>query len=203
MRNLKSKLMRITYFILIVALISAISNTDIWAQPLTVEYIDQYISSCDPEIDLTKKERLYVIEGVPLEGEMLIEKLNSFDISNQYVFIDYLNSDEVESTFFKPNLIVVLVGSSRKLRMKERKNQLSTIKSRFTDVYDIQTNQILSEAKDPVLVLNGEVVLHSKAFKTINDLVAKKIERVITLNHCPGEVYGQNAKNGIIKIWTK
>jgi len=188
---------------LVITLICVALYGSALSQPLTIEYVDNWIGLCEPQLDLSKKEKLYIIEGVPYEGTELNEKLSTFNASNKLLLLDYLNSDSVETTFLKPNLIVVLIQNARKSKLKQRKKQLADAQYKFVDRYDFKLNHIITNSKDPVLYIDDKKIHHSEAKKVINELVVKEIQHIVITNHAPTSIYGANARNGLVKIWTK
>lgn len=171
-------------------------------QSLTIEHIDNWINLCEPDLDLSTKGRLYVIEGVPYDGSGLKEKLREFDTSSKHFYLDYLNSDSVEATFLKPNLIIVLIQNIQKANLKQRKRELESAQNRFKDQCDIRSHHIMADSKDPVLYIDDNEIRHAEAMKKINALSAKEIQFVVAINHAPIIYYGQNARNGLVRIWT-
>lgn len=173
------------------------------SQSLTVDYIDNWINLCEPELDLSKKDKLYVIEGLLYEGKGLKEKLREFDVSDKHFYLDYLNSDSVETTFLKPNLIVVLILNVTNSNLIERKKELEAVKNRFIDQYEFRSQHIMTNSKDPVLYVDGNKIHHAEAMKEVTELKAKEIQFIVSVNHAPTSYYGQNAKNGLVRIYTK
>lgn len=188
---------RISFFILIIQFHFTHS------QPLTIDYINNWINKCNPEIQLSEKEKIYILEGIPVEKDQLEQSLKSFDISNPYLFIDYLNSDSVETTFLKQNLLLIMIGTARQLKGKDKRKRVSQVISEFQDDYSVKSNHIPINAKNPVLQINGEIILPSIAKQVLENIKPKKIKVIIHLNHAHREIYGQLAINGLVKIWTR
>ncbi len=170
------------------------------SQSLTVEYIHNWINLCEPELDLAKKEKLYISEGIQYNGTALVDKLERFDVSDKQFYLDYLNSDSVETTFLKPNLIIVLILNANKVNLKQRKKELEAVQSRFKDEYEFRSAHIIPDSNDPVLFINEDKIHHAEAMKIVNELRAKQIKYILSISHAPITYYGQNAKNGLVKI---
>jgi hypothetical protein len=81
---------------------------------------------------------------------------------------------------------------------------LKKIKNRFSDNYNIYSQHILANAKNPVLIMNGNTVHHSEVKAKIDIL---RIEEILYIDYKEEpqslEIYGQNAKNGLVSLWTK
>ncbi|WP_425636526.1 hypothetical protein ACPUEN_14030 [Algoriphagus yeomjeoni] len=167
---------------------------------LSTSYVENWINSCEPEGNLDSLERLYIINGVPFDNPE--DELKSFDTKNQLWFIDYLNSDSVETTFMKPNLLVILVGATPKLKKGERIEKLHEQQSKFSDEFDNSFN-LHPNPKDPVLILNDKLISPENAGQTISKLRPNDVRYIQYVNHTSFALYGQNAKNGAVTIWTK
>ncbi len=188
---------------LIIALICTVLYGNALGQSLTVEYIGEWINLCDPKLDLSKKEKLYIIEGVPYYGTKLKQKLLEFDVNDKHFYLDYLDSDSVETAFLKPNLIIVLILNLNKVNLKARKKSLESVQNKFKDQYDFRSHHIMTNSEDPVLYINEDKINHAIASKKVNELRAKEIKLIVFVNHAPITYYGQNARNGLVRIWMK
>ncbi|MDH5382539.1 MAG: hypothetical protein OEW75_16920 [Cyclobacteriaceae bacterium] len=167
---------------------------------LTTSQVESWVKSCEPESGLDSLEWLYIINGVIyIKPE---EELKSFDTKNQLLFIDYINTDSVESTFLKPNMLLILIGSSPKLKKEERAEKLQEQQMKFRDNSD--TVLILHRnPNDPVLIINEKLISPEKAKQTISILNPKDVRYIQYVNHTSYALYGIRAKNGMVKILTK
>lgn len=90
-------------------------------------------------------------------------------------------------------------NSQKKIVKTKRKE----IKLKFTDEYNSFSQHIYTDAKDPVLYLNGNKIHHTETKKVMNKLKLNDIAYIYFLQTPQSqEYYGQNAKNGIVVIWT-
>ena len=167
---------------------------------LSTSYVENWIKSCEPDTELDHLEWLCIINGVPFDKPE--EELNSFDTKNQRWFIDYVNTDSIGSMMFKPNMLLILIGSTPKTKRGERRKILHEFQMKFVDEFDNLFNLHPNPA-DPVLILNGKLILPEHAGQTITDINAKNIRYIQFVNHTAYALYGHNAKNGAVTIWTR
>lgn len=81
---------------------------------------------------------------------------------------------------------------------------MKEIKLKFKDEYISFSQHIYYNAKDPVLYLNGNKIHHTEAKKQINRQKVNDIAYIYFSKTPQSEEYhGQNAKNGVVIIWTK
>lgn len=99
---------------------------------------------------------------------------------------------------------VIIIQYAFKLSKKVIKEKLIEINTKFTDKYHGFSQHIYTDAKDPVLYLNGNKIHHTEIKKTLNDLNVNNIGYIyFSQSSQSEEFHGQNAKNGIVIIWTK
>ena len=175
----------------------------LFSQSLTLKYIDNQIQTSNPNCKITKENQLYIIEGIACGRKEFGDKLNAFEVNNPFFYLKILNSDSVRISCMRPNLIIVLIGNTHELKLQEKREILDNAKSRFRDMYNYSSHHILSNSKDPVLFVDDKKIHHAESKRIINKLSANKIKHLIILNQVPLSLYGTNAVNGLIRIWTK
>lgn len=85
--------------------------------------------------------------------------------------------------------------------IKEKQIELKKL---FRDNYSSSSQHICLDSKDPVLFIDNQKIFHTETKKRISDLKTKSIADVsIKKEPQSSEMFGQNAKNGIVIIWTK
>ena len=169
---------------------------------LNTSYVENWIVSCEPETELDSLDRLYIINGIPFDNQRIEEELNSFDTKKQLWFIDYLNTDSIESTIFKPNTLLILIGATSKLKKNERSNKLEDLLLKFSDEFAASFN-LHPNPTDPVLILNDKLIPPESVKQAISDLNPKDVRYIQFVKHTSFALYGQNATNGAVTIWTK
>lgn len=98
---------------------------------------------------------------------------------------------------------VIIINYATKLPKKVINEKLKDAKQKFKDEYFSFSQHIKSDAQDPVLYLNGNKIHHTEPKEILNSLKSNEIAYIYFLQTQQNEEYhGQNAKNGIVIIWT-
>ncbi len=161
-------------------------------QLLTVEYVDQYIQMSQPEMKFGDKEKLYVVDGAPYDSVGIGSKLVKYNLDDKFLFIDYLFSDSISTTIFKPNLLIVLIHKTSPLKLRDKKKELQKVREAFSSVSEL-----------PVFMINDKQLSIEEARQSISVLKLRSIDHIRINKHAPLSIYGADAKNGLIRIWTK
>ncbi len=188
------------FFLLVIILIQ---GNFLLSQSLTLKYLDNQIHTSNPNFDIIKENQLYIIEGIPCGRKELANKINTFEVNNPFFYLKILTSDSVRVSCMRPNLIIVLIGNTHELKTRKKKEILDNAQSRFIDIYDFYLNHISPNSKDPALFVDDKKIHHIASKRIINQLSANKIKHLIILSQAPLSIYGTNAANGLIRIWTK
>ena len=84
------------------------------------------------------------------------------------------------------------------------KKKLIELNKLFNDNYISSSQHIYLDAKDPVLFIDNQKIFHTEIKKKLSNLKPQNIADIsIKKEPQSSEIYGQNAKNGIVIIWTK
>jgi len=161
-------------------------------QSLTKEYLDQWIQMSQPHLEFSKKEKIYILEGVFYDSTSVERKLTNYSANERFLSIEYFLFDSILTTIFRPNLLIVTINQAPTLKLKEKKKELGSVENMFSD-----------KSKNPVLIINNKQLTSKASKRIISALKARNIDRIIILEHAPLSTYGESAKNGLIKICTK
>lgn len=173
------------------------------AQHLDKKLLDDKVKLIDTSNNFKEKGTLYVINGIPFtetDSTKLDSALKSYDIK-YLVQLDFLTCGA--NNIIPCNKTVVLVTFAYNQKTKKKRQLWKKVKHSFSDNYISFSQHIFSDAKDPVLYIDNEVIHHTEVKEKIKSLKLKNIY-YIDFNDKPVQVehYGQNAKNGLIRIWT-
>ena len=141
------------------------------------------------------KETLFVINGIAFSYS------DSLNLDVELNKIAILKNDGKISHQIND---VIIIQYATELPKKIIKQKLNEIKPKFKDKYHGFSQHIFVDAKNPVLYLNGNKIHHTEIKTTLKDLKLNNIGYVYFSQLPQSEEYhGQNAKNGIVTIWTK
>ena len=145
---------------------------------------------------------MYVIDGdLFFEADSI--KIDSILQANgpRYLkSIDVLKKD-ARSHHTNNDVVVVTFAYSQKIKLKRK--LLRKVKKSFVDNYVSSSQHILTDSKDPVLYIDNVLIHHTEAKEKIKALTPKSVyfidynDKSVSAEH-----YGQNAKNGLARIWT-
>jgi hypothetical protein len=190
-------------FILFITFHSAIG------QVLNRQYIETWVAKFNPK---TKGQpiTMYVVDGqyfyvdMPGKRDSILRQLDStlHKISRQDVaFIYGISTDEV-SFAEVPGKVMVMVATKGKERKKEKKRELKRAIAKY-DSSEIYLDHLSKDSKDPVLFINDKEIYFSQCRKELMKIKKSSIYAIAIYNQpVPTEYYGENAKNGLIEIWT-
>ena len=93
---------------------------------------------------------------------------------------------------FKPNLLIVLIHKTSPLKLRDKKKELQKVREAFSSVSEL-----------PVFMINDKQLSIEEARQSISVLKLRSIDHIRINKHAPLSIYGADAKNGLIRIWTK
>lgn len=174
------------------------------AQQFDKKLLDEKVK----QIDSTYKfrETLYIIDGV------LYENFDSTKIDSTLSShgLKYLLNIDILKEAAAVNLIscrpirdVVLVVFAHRQESKKKRTIFKRVIQAFTDNYISFSQHIPLDSKDPVLYIDNVLINHAEAKEKVKGLTVKSIYHIDYNDKAVSpELYGQNAKNGIVRIWT-
>lgn len=150
-----------------------------------------------------EENALFVINGIlfdDTESAVIQHKLDSIDPA-KVVSIEVLKTEK--SIISQKDLIII--NYAVELSLEQVQSILSEIIPKFKDTYYGFSSHIYTNAQDPVLYIDGHKIHHTETKKAINTLSSSN--QIAYIFEKKGEqsfeLYGQNAKNGVVYIWTK
>lgn len=150
-----------------------------------------------------EKESIFVING------------NAFLIADSLKLDKELSSIQTKKiadiTIFKddgklshPMKNFIIINYATKLKSNLIKKKWKEIKPKFSDEYYGFSSHIYTESKDSVLYINGYKIHHTEVKNVIKNFKINNIGYIYySQSPVNSEYYGQNAKNGLVIIWSK
>ena len=167
------------------------------AQNFDEKYLAHWIK-ISGQSSSTKRNNLFVVDGVPYQqvDSTFLKTIAIENIAGIFVLAD------TSSTFhFTSN--VILIRTKRSQTKKEKRKYLAEAKAKFVDNYLGGSSHILDDSKDPVLMIDDKFVHATEAKLVANKLKYNNVYAIATYNTKFDHAYfGQNAKNGMVQIWT-
>ncbi|MCM5530255.1 hypothetical protein [Parasegetibacter sp. NRK P23] len=188
------KLLLLTFF-----LCAALNSLK--AQKFDKKLLDEKVTLIDSAFRF--RQTMYVINGIPFSATDSI-KIDSALQANglkYLVSIDILKEEARNSMHSNNDVVLVTFAYNQKL--KRKRELLKNVRNSFVDNYVSFSQHIFTDAKDPVLYIDNVLIHHTEAKEKLKALTLKSIYHIDYKDKkVAAEHYGQNAKNGHIRIWT-
>lgn len=173
-----------------------------YAQLVDKKAIDERVKLIDTTTDKSQN-RLYVINGILLteqETNKLDSILKSYD-PKHLVDVNLVTCRQMNLPHCNGDIVIILFAYNQK--NKTKRHLLKKVRQSFTDNYVSFSQHIFSDGKDPVLYIDNKLIHHTEAKKKIKLLKLKGVYYIDFNDKPVSELhYGQNAKNGLVRIWT-
>ncbi len=160
-------------------------------------------SIIDKKLEL-QEDAVYVVNGLPYEQKdslKLNSVLKSFSLDHLVDLTKLKNDGSIVRCTSNDIAIVYFATQQAK---KEINKKLKMVKDKFPDKYFGHSQHILTDSKNPVLIIDNKTVRHEEAKEVIEQIKTNNIYFIdFKSDPQPTELYGQNAKNGPVRIWTK
>nr|WP_067054773.1 hypothetical protein [Mucilaginibacter sp. L294] len=173
-------------------------------QNVTKQHIDEWIFKCDTAYK-TGKVWGYAFNNIIYEPKDSIKLDNDLKslVNNNLLSIDPFWNEELLPATQSSGKLLILIVTKGKQSVKDKKVLLKTALIKYTKP-PLSQNHIDPASAEPVLLINGKPILYANCYTELSKLTLDSITDIYYSKHpVPKEYYGQNAKNGIITIWTK
>jgi len=191
-----------------VALILLLPFHFVRGQALTRKYVENWVAKFNPKAK-GQPITLYVVNGqyfsldISAKRDSVLRQLDSALhklLCSDVAFIYGVSTDEV--TFAEvPGKVAAMVVTKGKQSKKDKDQLLK----KAIDKYDPTELYLRDDrnSKDPVLFINDKEVHFSQCRKELLKIKSSAIYAIAVYEQpVPPEYYGENAKNGLIEIWT-
>jgi len=173
-----------------------------YSQLIDKKAIDNKVKLIDTSADKSKT-RLYIINGIAYNEHNTIKidsSLNSYD-PKYLADVNFVTCRQLNLPHCNDDIIIVLFAVDQKNKIK--RHLLKKVRQNFSDNYVSFSQHIFNDAKDPVLYIDNRLIHHTKVKKKIQSLKLNRLYYIDYNDKPVSEVhYGQNAKNGLVRIWT-
>jgi hypothetical protein len=181
---------------------ASICLTQLKAQTIDRDYIVKWIKQADTTFDVDAvvkysidRESYYTTDTAKLNNRL---RQISVDRLKAIFFSKYKTDNYV------PGKGTIYVQSIEQETTEDAKGWLDKAKSLFVDKYFSFSNHILTNAKDPVLIIDNRSIHHTEVKEFLDNVNPEDIYDIsVGQTPVPVSMYGQNAKNGLVQIWTK
>jgi hypothetical protein len=171
------------------------------AQITDRRFIIQWLKLCDDKIE-AESVRAYFIDHKYFDDSVKIdEQLNTIPLTK----IKSISYSPIKMDNYVPGKGEISISTVQKSELNIIEDWIKRAKELFVDKYVSASQHILSDSKDPVLVVDGQAVSPPIAKAVLGKIDVKEIYDISAVDFfpAPSSIFGQNAKNGLVQIWTK
>ncbi len=187
------------FIILATFLISSALN----AQIVDKNYIDRWLKASDSsaQIDAVVVYRVDQKEFYSYDTTTLNNELRKITI-DRIASIVYSDAKKSGNTPGKGTIDITTLKSQS---LKELESAMREAEKSFKDKYNSFSQHIYSNAKDPVLIIDNELIHYAQVREELKKINLNDVFAIVVTTNFPVPYiyFGQNSKNGMVRIWTK
>lgn len=170
-------------------------------QSIDKSYIDNWIKAADPT---------FTVDSV-ITYKIDRQSFYSYDTASFNARLRSITVDKIATIFyskyktdnFVPGKGTIYVSTIKKQEISDIKSWLTKAKGLFVDNYISFSQPIFTDSKDPVLIIDNKSIHHTELKEALKRLDPKEIYDIsVNTSPVPATMYGKNAKNGLVQIWT-
>jgi hypothetical protein len=195
-QNVSGKPMRQTFTILFL-----LHFTVSYGQVTDKAFVNRWLKLCDEKIEVDSVRAYYIDRQYFTDTAKINARLRTIPPRK----IKSIWYSKMKTDNYVPGRGSIYVMTIKKMETQDVEDWMKEARKLFVDKYVSHSQHILTESKDPVLVIDGQSVSATIA-KVMLDKVDPKEIYDISVNvsfRVPASLFGQNAKNGLVQIWTK
>ena len=185
----------------IFAVLFLLHVTCLHAQVTDKAFIDRWLKLCDDKIEVDSV-RVYHVDQEYFDDTT---KLNARLRTIPQKRIKSILYSEVKMDNYVPGKGTIYISTIQKMDPKSTGNWMKRAKELYVDKYVSFSQHILTDSKDPVLVIDGQSIPPTIAKAALDNIDPKEIYDISVNGFfaVPSSIFGQNARNGLVQIWTK
>jgi hypothetical protein len=186
----------------ILIILFSLALTQLKSQTIDKTYIINWIKAIDtiyePDSVIAyhiDRDSYYTYDTAKLNA-----RLRQIDISRlKSIYYSKMKMDD-----YVPGKGTINILTIKKQETNNITGWLIRAKKSFVDNYISFSQHIFTNSKDPVLIIDNKAIHHAEVKDILNKLDPKDIYDIsVSSSPVPPTMYGQNAKNGLVQIWTK
>ena len=171
-------------------------------QGIDKSYIDNWIKAADPT---------FPVDSV-ITYKIDRQSFYSYDTASFNARLKLITVARLATIFYSkyktdnyvPGKGTIYISTIKKQEPSDIKNWLTKAKTLFVDNYVSFSQHIFTDSKDPVLLIDNKLIHHTEVREALKELDLNNIYNIsVNTSPVPASMYGQNAKNGLVQIWTK
>jgi hypothetical protein len=175
--------------------------TETHGQGTDKAFVDKFLKLCDDKIEVDSVKAYYVDRQYFTDTAKINARLRTIPPSKiKSIWYSKLKTDD-----YVPGRGSIYVMTIQKMDTKDVVGWMKEARKLYVDKYASYSQHILTDSKDPVLVIDGQAVSATIAKSALDKIDPKEIYDISVNGFfpVPTSIFGQNGKNGLVQIWTK
>ena len=174
--------------------------TTLPAQVTDMAFVKKWLLLCDESIAVDSVRAYYIDGRYSADSAVINSRLRAIPtVKLKGIWYSRIKTDN-----YVPGRGSIYVMSIQKMDTKRVEGWMKEARKLYVDDY-VSHQHILPDSKDPVLVIDGQAILATISKETLKKIDPQQIYDISVNGFfpVPSSIYGQNAKNGMVQIWTK
>jgi hypothetical protein len=172
-----------------------------YAQVADKAFIDRWLKLCDEKIEVDSVRAYFIDRQYLTDTAKIDARLKTIPVKK----IKSIVYSKMKTDNYVPGKGTIYVATIQRKEIKDTEGWMKEAKELFVDKYVSVTQHILTDSKDPALVIDGQSISPTIAKRALDNINPKEIYDISVVGFfpVPSSIFGQNAKNGLVQIWTK
>ena len=178
-----------------------LSATMSFGQGTDKAFIDRWLKLCDENIEGDSAKAYYIDRKYFTDTAKINAQLRTISLRK----IRSIWYSKIKTDNYVPGRGSIYVMTIQKMEPEDVEGWMKQARKLFVDKYASYSQHILTDSKDPVLVIDGQSVFPTIAKAALDNINPREIYDISVNGFfpVPPGLFGQNAKNGLIQIWTR
>ena len=175
--------------------------TSLSAQVTDMVFIKKWLLLCDDKLPVDSVRAYYIDRDYFDNPDKINARLNAIPVAQ----IKSIRYSKMKTDNYVPGRGSIFVMTIQEMETEDVEDWMKDARKLFVDKYSSYSQHTLTDSRDPVLVIDGQQVSATIAKAALDKIDPREIYDMSVNEHspAPASLFGQNAKNGLVQIWTK
>ena len=164
-------------------------------------FIDRWLKLCDENIEVDSVRAYYIDRQYFTDTAKINAQLRTIPLRK----IKSIWYSKMKTDNYVPGRGSIHVMTIQKMEPEDVEGWMKQARKLLVDKYASYSQHILTDSKDPVLVIDGQSVFPTIAKAALDKIIPREIYDISVNGFfpVPPSLFGQNSKNGLVQIWTR
>jgi hypothetical protein len=175
--------------------------TTSYGQRTDKAFVDRWLKLCDENIEVDSVRAYYIDREYFTDTAKINVRLRTIPPRK----IKSIWYSKMKTDNYVPGRGSIYVMTIQKMETKDVEAWMLDAKKMYVDKYASYSQHILTDSRDPVLLIDGQTISATIAKAALDKIDPREIYDISVNGRfpVPTSLFGQNAKNGLVQIWTK